>query len=69
MALVKVKAAHMVKDKEAGERLITEVLKLAPDAETRLELSENIGQMAHPDAAHHIARVVLDCIEHKKTSL
>lgn len=69
MALVKVKAARMVKDKEASERLVTEVLKLAPDVETRLELSENIGQMSHPDAAHHIARVVLDCIEQKKSLL
>lgn len=69
MALVNVNAARMVKDKEAGERLITEVLKLAPDTESRLLLSENIGQMGHPDAAHHIARVILDCIENKKVSL
>ncbi|GAB1404033.1 undecaprenyldiphospho-muramoylpentapeptide beta-N-acetylglucosaminyltransferase [Lentimicrobium sp.] len=69
MALVKEKAALMVKDKDAADNLITQVLKLAADAAARLELSENISKMAHPDAAFQIARVVLDCIENKKTKL
>lgn len=59
MALVNKKAARMVKDVEAKEKLITEVLNLINDENKIKSLSENIKGMALRDSAKIIAKEVL----------
>ncbi|MBE0642375.1 MAG: UDP-N-acetylglucosamine--N-acetylmuramyl-(pentapeptide) pyrophosphoryl-undecaprenol N-acetylglucosamine transferase, partial [Bacteroidales bacterium] len=70
-AMVDQGAAIMVKDAEAGERLISTLLQLMNDETGRSRLMKNIHGLARPDAALDIARLAVELIEsrkHNKTS-
>lgn len=58
MALVKRDAAVMIKDSEAREKLINEVLNLLNDTDRCAKLSENIAAMGKPDAALNIVKEI-----------
>ncbi|MFN4083793.1 MAG: undecaprenyldiphospho-muramoylpentapeptide beta-N-acetylglucosaminyltransferase [Bacteroidia bacterium] len=59
MALVQKNAAIMVKDIEADEKLIDEIIRLANDKIMQKELSQNIKQMAIANAAELIVDEVI----------
>ena len=59
MALVQQEAAVLVKDEEAADKLVKEAVSLIQDQQKRLALIENIGKMARPNAANHIATEVM----------
>ena len=63
LALVEKKAAVMVKDKEANEKMISEAFKVMKDDQKCVELSKNIQKLAKPDAAQRIADEVLKLAE------
>ncbi len=63
MTLVKVGAAILVKDSEAGEKLMDEVLKLTADSNQKQKLSEAILTLAKPDATEHIVDEIVNLIE------
>ena len=58
-ALVKEDAALMVLDSEAPGQLIDRAVALLNDPSRQLELTQNIGQLARPRAAQHIAEEIL----------
>jgi UDP-N-acetylglucosamine--N-acetylmuramyl-(pentapeptide) pyrophosphoryl-undecaprenol N-acetylglucosamine transferase len=59
--LVKQGAARMVEQRElTGDRLSTEILALASDAEMRRRIAEAAGRLARPDAARVIVDKVLE---------
>lgn len=58
MALVKKEAAILVKDVEAKEQLVEALLKLLADEEKQHILSENIKQMAKPNATDEIVNEI-----------
>ncbi|MFC2087457.1 undecaprenyldiphospho-muramoylpentapeptide beta-N-acetylglucosaminyltransferase [Bacteroidota bacterium] len=62
MALVNKKAALMVNDKEAEEKLVKEVIMLLNDKEKMQSLSENIKKLAKPDSAKDIANEILKLV-------
>lgn len=62
MALVRNKAALLVKDSEAKAELMKTAQKLMADAKLKLDLSRNIAAMAIPDAAERIADEILKLI-------
>lgn len=62
LALVEKNAARMVTDLSARIHLIDEVVKLAADDATALEMGENMKKMALPDADINIAKEVLGLI-------
>ncbi|MEM9992328.1 MAG: UDP-N-acetylglucosamine--N-acetylmuramyl-(pentapeptide) pyrophosphoryl-undecaprenol N-acetylglucosamine transferase, partial [Bacteroidota bacterium] len=59
MALVKKKAAILIKDKDAEKQLLPSVLDLLSNEQEQLTLSTNIKQLAKPNAAKEIAQAVL----------
>jgi UDP-N-acetylglucosamine--N-acetylmuramyl-(pentapeptide) pyrophosphoryl-undecaprenol N-acetylglucosamine transferase len=61
--LVEKKAALMVKDSDAKERLIPTVISLVKDKELQQQLKENIGRLAVTDAAGRIAKEILKEIQ------
>jgi UDP-N-acetylglucosamine--N-acetylmuramyl-(pentapeptide) pyrophosphoryl-undecaprenol N-acetylglucosamine transferase len=63
MRLVRKNAAVMVKDGEASNKLIDEVLKLAADEGRQQILRENIAKEAVTDADERIAKIILDNIK------
>lgn len=63
IALLKQNAAVMVKDAEASEKLIQEIINLASNEEKTNTLSESIKQMAYPDAAINIAMHAISLIK------
>lgn len=63
MALVEKNAAILIKDVDANESLIPEVLNLLKDKEKQEELSKNIKLFAKPNAAKEIAQKVLAIIQ------
>ena len=65
-ALVKQDAALMITDNQAPQRLVAEAIALLQDEARRATLKENIGQLARPDAAQHIAEEVLRLITAKQ---
>lgn len=65
MALVNSKAALLVKDSEAREKLIDTALKTIGDEKELKELKENIGRMAHHNAAEAIAAEVMRLVQNK----
>ena len=65
-ALVKQDAALMITDNQAPQRLVAEAIALLQDEARRATLKENIGQLARPDAAQHIAQEVLHLITAKQ---
>lgn len=66
MSLVRNKAAWMISDGEARQRLIDTALMLLKDEDAMQTLSTNIGELATPDAAEKIANEVLKLVERKK---
>ena len=56
MALVNKGAALLVRDAEAEEKLLDTALALLKDDAKRADMEKNIGALALPDAAMHIAR-------------
>ena len=63
MALVEKGAAILVKDKEAGEQLITETKALVNNKEKQEELAKNIKEMALSNSASIIANEVLKLVK------
>ena len=63
MSLVNCKAAVLVKDKEAREELVKETITLLQDVDLQYILSQNIKQLAKPDAAREIAEQVLKLVK------
>ncbi|MDH5608545.1 MAG: undecaprenyldiphospho-muramoylpentapeptide beta-N-acetylglucosaminyltransferase [Cyclobacteriaceae bacterium] len=62
MALVERKAAVMIVDKEAGEKLVATAIALLSDRAQQKILRENIAAMAHPHAAIDIAKEVIGLV-------
>jgi UDP-N-acetylglucosamine--N-acetylmuramyl-(pentapeptide) pyrophosphoryl-undecaprenol N-acetylglucosamine transferase len=62
-ALVEKDAAMMVSDAEATDCGIATALKMVADKELLARLSENIGQLATPDAAERVADEIVKFIE------
>ncbi len=65
MALVTHKAAVIIKDNEAREKLCNQTLTLIKDSEQCNKLSENIGRLAFQDSANVIANEILRLINNK----
>ncbi len=63
LALVEKQAALMVKDVEAKERLLWTALEVLANVELGKRLGENIKQLAKPNAAEEIAKVILKLIK------
>lgn len=63
MALVEKGAAILVKDIEAREKLVDEVIALSADSEKQNELSAAISKMAKPDATKEIVSEILKVIK------
>ncbi len=63
MALVQNGAAILVKDIEAREKLVDEVVALSADTERQNELSAAISKMAKPDATKEIVSEILKVIK------
>jgi UDP-N-acetylglucosamine--N-acetylmuramyl-(pentapeptide) pyrophosphoryl-undecaprenol N-acetylglucosamine transferase len=66
LALVEKKAAIMIRDVEAEEKLVPAVLALAADQGQCIEMSANIKALARPDATAHIAEEVWTLIKNKE---
>lgn len=66
MALVRKDAALLVKDDEARERLVDELISLFKNPDTRGRLSKNIKTLGRPDAAMEIARLVRTITDKRK---
>ena len=62
MNLVAKNAAIMIADKEARQKLVGEILRLASNKPEQQELSENIGKMAITDADEKIAEDILNTL-------
>ncbi|MBK7174057.1 MAG: undecaprenyldiphospho-muramoylpentapeptide beta-N-acetylglucosaminyltransferase [Bacteroidales bacterium] len=65
LALTAKNAAIMVKDKDAGQTLVKEVIKLSADKVLQDSLRKNILGLAHPDAAETIAKHALSLLKIK----
>ncbi len=63
LALVEKEAAVMIKDAEARDKLIDEVIALMGDEPKQKELSVNIEKLAKPNAAKDIAKEILSMIQ------
>ena len=59
MALVNKKAAVLVRDKEASEKMMVTALEIIGNQEIMADLRRNILTLAKPNAAKDIAEVVL----------
>jgi UDP-N-acetylglucosamine--N-acetylmuramyl-(pentapeptide) pyrophosphoryl-undecaprenol N-acetylglucosamine transferase len=57
--LVKINAALLVKDGDANEKLVAQIIELAADENRQKELEKSIGQMAITDADVRIAEEVI----------
>ncbi len=60
ISLVEENAAIMVKDNEAGEKLVPALLQLLEDEKKRNDLSTRIKKMAIPDSSERIVNVLLE---------
>ncbi len=65
-ALTEKEAALVVKDQNAKETLIQTAITTLDDQTLSHKLAENIKQMAKPQAANHIADVILKLVKSKK---
>lgn len=63
MSLVQLHAAILVKDAEAADKLVPAALQLAQDEQQQKRLSENIKQMARPNAAADIVHELIKLIK------
>lgn len=59
MSLVRKNAAILVKDSEAKEELFQTTFKLLNDESTMDAMSKNLGDMAKPNAAEEIAKMII----------
>ena len=66
LALANRDAAVMVRDAEAGEKLVPTMLSLVADDARLARLSANVGKMALRNAAEHIVDKAMELIESKK---
>ena len=66
LALVNIKAALLVRDSEAADKLIDVALGLISDEKLMNELSENISKMALRDSANRIAKELFRIIDENK---
>lgn len=62
MALVSREAAEMIRDEDASEHLIEETLKLLNNQEQQKNISDNIKELAKPNAAKDIAHEIITMI-------
>ncbi len=62
-ALTENKAALMVSDKDAKEKLVVEAIKLLKDVPLMEELKKNIKTMARPNAAESIVKEIIEIIK------
>ena len=60
MALVNKKAAVLVRDKEASEKMLTTAFEVIDNQELMDSFRKNILGLAKPNAAKDIARVVVE---------
>jgi UDP-N-acetylglucosamine--N-acetylmuramyl-(pentapeptide) pyrophosphoryl-undecaprenol N-acetylglucosamine transferase len=60
MTLVKRRAAFIVKDSEARDKLAETMLALVKSPEQQKTLADNISELGKPDAADRIANIILD---------
>ncbi|PWJ60140.1 UDP-N-acetylglucosamine--N-acetylmuramyl-(pentapeptide) pyrophosphoryl-undecaprenol N-acetylglucosamine transferase [Dyadobacter jejuensis] len=67
LSLVEQKAAIMVKDEQAGERLLDTAIELLHNEPLQRELSHNIRSFAQPQAAACIAKEILALVHSKKS--
>lgn len=65
--LVEKKAALMVKDSEAKDKLVPTAIALVKDKALRQQLKENIGRLAITDAAARIAKEILGSLNPGRT--
>jgi UDP-N-acetylglucosamine--N-acetylmuramyl-(pentapeptide) pyrophosphoryl-undecaprenol N-acetylglucosamine transferase len=65
IALVNKNAAIMVKDSEAKDKLMSEVLRLIADESLQKQLSGNIEKLAHINADEQIAETIFKLAEKK----
>ena len=65
MALVNKKAAVLVRDKDATEKMIPTAFEIIRNQELMDNLHNNILTLAKPNAAKDIAKVVVECGRHK----
>lgn len=63
LALVEKGAARMVRDSEAGEKMLQDALLILESEALAFSLGESIRQMGRPNAAEAIARVALKLTE------
>ncbi len=63
LALVEKKAAIMVKDHNAKQVLVDQILELAGNEKEMTELASNIGALAVSDSAERIAQEIMDLVE------
>ena len=63
LSLVKEEAAHLIKDKEAKERMIPAAIHIMRNRVIKNRLSRNIRQLAKPNAAKEIAAEVIKLIK------
>lgn len=62
LTLVQENAAVLVRDAQAHEQLVPEVLALLADEARQRKLSEEIARLGKPDAAENIAREIISLI-------
>ena len=65
MDLVSKNAALMVKDKEAKEKLVSEIISLIKNEQKQIELKKNIAQYAIYNADVLVAKEVIKCLENR----
>lgn len=65
LALAERNAAVLISDHEATDRLIKEALQLIEQPEDLQQLSQNIAELAKPNAAKDIAQIVIDSSKRK----
>ena len=63
LALVNKDAALVVKDIEAGEKLVDAAITLASDTGKQKELKNNIAKLARPDATDDIVKELFKLIQ------
>ena len=66
LALVDRKAAIMVRDANAGEQLVPDMLRLVTDAPMLDTLGRNVSGMALDNAAEHIVDKVMQLVERNR---
>lgn len=67
MALVERQAAILIRDADAGEKLIKEAIRLANDSVQQTQLRNNIAMFAMPNASDRIVNEVLKLLNHHES--